>query len=75
VLRSNPEALRRIRETSGHTTPSLAKASGVSFRRIWGLEQESCRMLPTTAKRLADALGVKVTDITVQDDEPAEVSQ
>lgn len=72
-MRSNHTALRRARERAGHTRPSLAEASGVSQQRIWDLEQQPVAIRPTTAKQLADALGVEIPDITL-DDEPAEVA-
>lgn len=74
MLKSNPGALRRIRELKGHTGPSLARVSGVSQPRISELEQQPCPMWPTTAKRLADALGVEITDIAVSDDDQVEVA-
>lgn len=57
---------------------SLARESGVSVQRISELEAldehgQPAGVLPPTAKRLADALGVDIEKIT-QPDEPAEVS-
>ena len=62
----NPKRLKELREGKGHTTWSLAGASGVSQSRVWELEQGEAEIRPTTAGRLAKALGVEIKDITVQ---------
>lgn len=66
-------ALRRIRERQGHTLTSLAGASGFSKQRLSQLETDPDQrgILPTTAKRIADVLGVDIDAITVDE---AEVS-
>lgn len=65
VVKSNPAALRREREQAGHTCRSLSRASGIGHPRISQLEAASIPVRPTTAKRLADALGVRIADITI----------
>jgi transcriptional regulator with XRE-family HTH domain len=72
-MRSNAAALRAARERKGHTLVSLGEVSGVSFQRISDLEQTDTGVRPTTAKRLADALGCDIEDIATIDD-PAEVA-
>lgn len=75
MLKSNPRELRKLRRAKGHSGYTLAEASGVSQPRISELESGSTPLHPRTAKRLADALGVEITDIaTVEPDEPVEVS-
>jgi len=66
-MRSNAAALRALRQRKGHTCPTLAALSGVSAQRIWDLEQDDIGIRPTTAKRLADALGCDIEDITTID--------
>jgi transcriptional regulator with XRE-family HTH domain len=63
-VRSNPEALTAIREKDGHSQLSLSKKSGVAQSRISRLEADSVPIRPSTAKRLADALGVPISAIT-----------
>lgn len=58
---------------------SLARESGVSVQRISELESldengQPLGVLPPTAKRLADALGVDIGTIT-QPDEPVEIAR
>ena len=60
----DPGALRTRRQRSGHTTYSLAEASGVSQQRISDLEGGPVGVRPPTAKALADALDCDVADIT-----------
>lgn len=76
VLKSNPEAIRRLRKAKGHSTLTLAEESTVSQQRISDLEKEPTVVRSMTAKRLADALGVQITDIATvhPDDEPSEVA-
>lgn len=62
-MKSRPEALRSIRERNGHTLTSLAPVAGLSKQRLWQLEDEATGILPTTAKRIAEALGVSIEDI------------
>jgi DNA-binding XRE family transcriptional regulator len=68
-MKSRPEALRSHRERKGHTLTSLASAADLSKQRLWQLEDEAAGLLPTTAKRIADALGVDITDIATLTDE------
>lgn len=71
MLKSKPEAIRRLRKQKGHSTLTLAEESTVSQQRISDLEQQPTVLRSMTAKRLADALGVQITDIaTVYDDDP-----
>lgn len=69
VMKSNPEALRAERERKGHTPRSLERVSGVSKTRIHELEQGVTGIRPTTAKQLAEALGVDIEAIaTIEPD-------
>lgn len=71
VLMSKPEEIRKLRKEQGHSTLTLAEESTVSQQRISDLEKEPTALRSMTAKRLADALGVQITDIaTVLPDEP-----
>lgn len=67
-LTSKPAALQKARVNAGHTMRSLARKSGVSVQRISELENETeiVGLRPTTAKRLAKALGVDIDDIAQQ---------
>lgn len=68
-MKSNPEALRKIRQGKGHTVTSLAEECDLSKQRLSEIEREALGLLPTTAKRLADALGVDIEAIATITDE------
>lgn len=68
-MRSKPAALRAARQRQGHTITALAELSGVSKQRISDLESSAVGIMPPTAKRLADALGVDIEDIADITDE------
>ena len=71
-MRSKPAALRAARQRQGHTVTALAKLSGVSKQRISDLESSAVGIMPPTAKRLADALGVDIEDIAdIADEVPS----
>ena len=71
-MRSKPAALRAARQRQGHTVTALAKLSGVSKQRISDLESSAVGIMPPTAKRLADALGVDIEDIAdIADEAPS----
>lgn len=73
MLQSDPEALRNLRQTKGHSTRTLAGVAGITHATISRLESGSVAVFPATAKRIADALGVEITDIAtfVPDDKAA----
>jgi transcriptional regulator with XRE-family HTH domain len=62
-VRSNPTALKALRQRAGHTGRSLAAASGVSQQRISDLETAALPVRPPTAKALAEALDCDMADI------------
>jgi transcriptional regulator with XRE-family HTH domain len=67
-VRSNPAALRALREAKGHSQSSLARETGVAQTRISRLERlPEAGIRPPTAKKLADALGVSISAITIND--------
>jgi transcriptional regulator with XRE-family HTH domain len=68
-MQTDATALRRLRERRGHTITSLAGACGLSKQRLSQLETDPDQrgIRPTTAKRIADALGVTIDDITIDD--------
>ena len=71
-MRSKPAALRAARQRQGHTVTALAELSGVSKQRISDLESSAVGIMPPTAKRLADALGVDIEDIAdIADEVPS----
>lgn len=70
MAKINPEALKAIREKDGHSQLSLAARSGVAQAHISRLEREPVDVRPTTLKRLADALGVPQSALTLVE-EPA----
>jgi transcriptional regulator with XRE-family HTH domain len=74
VLRSDHVALRHYRRHKGHSTRTLAEASGVSQSRISELETGPVVVKPMTAKRIADVLGLEITDIAIVSDETEVVS-
>lgn len=73
-MRSKPKALREIRERKGHTLTSLAPLARISKQRLWQLEADAEGLLPTTAKRIAEALEVDIEDIATIGDETVEVA-
>jgi len=71
-MRIKPAALRAARQRRGHTVTALAELSGVSKQRISDLESSAVGVMPPTAKRLADALGVDIEDIAdIADEVPS----
>lgn len=62
AMETEARSLRRHRELAGLSQAALADRSGVSQTRISELEL-GANIRPTTAKALADALGVPLTDI------------
>jgi transcriptional regulator with XRE-family HTH domain len=70
-VRINGEALKAIREKDGHSQASLARLSGITQSRISEFEAGAEPVRAGTAKKLADALGVPMSAITVAD-EPSE---
>lgn len=80
LVRINGDSLKRWREQAGHTQASLARQAGISQGHISDLEAgKKTDVLPTTAKRLADAISTgltsparcRIADITVEDQEVA----
>ncbi|MGH9151357.1 MAG: helix-turn-helix domain-containing protein [Acidimicrobiales bacterium] len=70
-MKSKPEALRELRQRKGHTVRSFAEACDLSRTRVSELEREALGLLPTTAKRIADALGVEIDDVATISEEVA----
>lgn len=77
-MRINADSLKQLREQAGHTQASLARAADISQGHISDLEAGvKTNVLPTTAKRLVEAINAGVTapakyriaDITLPDDE------
>lgn len=62
--------IRKIRETQGITRTDLAKRSNVSYRALetWELGYNKATDV-NMLKRVADALGCKIEDIVIFDDE------
>jgi transcriptional regulator with XRE-family HTH domain len=74
VVRINADSLKHWREQAGYTQARLAREAGVSQGHISDLEAGvKLNVLPTTAKRLADAIrrgsddsrDVRISDITL----------
>jgi len=61
--------LREQRELRGLSQSGLARASGVSRDSISNYETGQREAWPATAKKLADALGVDIADLTSPPDE------
>ncbi len=57
------DKLRTLRENSGHSIRSLAKTIGLSYQMLGMVELGQRRASPSTAKAIADALGVTVQEI------------
>jgi len=54
--------LRELRINQGLTQRELARRAGISNTSLWKIERGG-GATPPTLKRLADALGVKATDL------------
>lgn len=67
----NGPALVAIRERTGLTQLALAQASGVSQGRLSELEAGTLNVRPGTVRKLADALQVPTTAITIARPEAA----
>ena len=72
VSRSLAEAVRRLRSGRSWTLDELAARSGVSRRLVVQIEQGDANPSISTLLRLADALGVTLTDL-VSDQETATI--
>ena len=79
-MRINGDSLKRWRQQAGHTQASLARQAGISQGHISDLEAgKKTDVLPTTAKRLAEAISsgltspakCRITDITIDTEEVA----
>jgi transcriptional regulator with XRE-family HTH domain len=58
----NVDKLRELRINKGMTQRALAKEAGISNTSLWKIEQGG-GATPPTLKKLADALGVRATDL------------
>jgi transcriptional regulator with XRE-family HTH domain len=55
--------LKRVRRERGFSIQALAEATGLETSTIWRIETGQQHARPSTAKLLADALGVAVGDV------------
>jgi len=63
------QVLTRARFNAGLSVRDLAKRAGCTHQTLYDLEADSGRRVrPATAKRIADVLGLKPTDLFVVDD-------
>lgn len=58
------EALKKLRWESGVSQEALAAKAGVSEMTVNSLEQGKTRPRLSTVKKIADALGVPISEIT-----------
>jgi XRE family aerobic/anaerobic benzoate catabolism transcriptional regulator len=63
----NRDALRVIRERSGLNKAALARQTGVDASLISRLESGERTVTPAVAKKLADGLGVPITDLIAEE--------
>lgn len=66
------QRLRWARERAGLTQNDLFKSSGVSVTAIHRIEQDESKPRPTTARKLAKELGVRVQWLTVGEEPVSE---
>ncbi len=57
------EALKELRRRKGWSQKDLARRSGVGQDTISGIESGRHEARPSTLRKLAEALGVEVTDL------------
>lgn len=69
MARVNRKRLRDLRVARGYTQEDLARASGITLRRLTDLETKSSTN-PTlnTLSQIAAALGVSVADLLIDKD-------
>jgi transcriptional regulator with XRE-family HTH domain len=65
----NIEALKTKRWQRGETQKALAERAGISENALNHLEQGKSQPRVSTVKRLADALGVPVSELLCDDDD------
>ena len=63
----DPRKLTRARVRAGLTPRALARAAGVSHTLVSAIEAGTTAGSPTSAKKLADALGVDIEELWVWD--------
>ena len=56
------QKLRALRMNQGYTARSLSRAAGLTDAAVWMVENRGAGR-PQTLKKIADVLGVKVTDL------------
>jgi transcriptional regulator with XRE-family HTH domain len=56
--------LREVREELGYTQRELAEKTGIALSTISGIETGKHRARPATLRKLADAMGVDIREIT-----------
>lgn len=64
VLATNGKRIRDLRYERGLTYRALAELAGVNHSTIWRIETGAREGTPALLKRVADALGVAVSEIT-----------
>lgn len=69
MARVNRKRLRDLRVARGYTQEDLARASGITLRRLTDLEtQSSTNPTLNTLSQIAAALGVSVADLLIDKD-------
>jgi transcriptional regulator with XRE-family HTH domain len=70
-MQADGKLIRRMREERGFSLRPFAEKSGTHFTNLSRIENGTRHPRPQTLKRIADALGVPITDIATHEP-PAE---
>lgn len=62
-INSKPKRITAARLLAGYSLAAMGEKSGVSASTIFKLEQKAKKVRPSTAKSIADAIGVPVEDL------------
>lgn len=68
-MQANGKLIRRMREERGFSLRGFADRTGAHFTNLSRVENGMRRPRPQTLKKIADALGVPITDIAFHDDD------
>lgn len=66
-LRFDPEALRRARASRGLSQRSLGTLARLGHPRVWWYETGRKQPTLSSVSRMADALGVELSDLLTRD--------
>lgn len=69
AMRARERQIRRLREEAGHGLNTFARSVGVAPSHLSRIERRQANPSPEVLKRIADGLGVAVTEIASHEEE------